>query len=123
MSSSIPRPKFLLDENVRVELVKFLKSQGFDVKLAPKAAPDLLLASLSKKEKRILVTNDEDFVEYTDNMVFSIVWLRIPQNDPKKLIASFQKLLSEFNNFRGKLIVLETGRWQDFPLAALLDSP
>ena len=40
MSSSTPnpKPKFLLDENVRIDLYKFLQSNDFDVKVAPKGA-------------------------------------------------------------------------------------
>lgn len=111
------KARFLLDENVRVELAKFLKAKNFDVKLAPKTASDATLSLISKKEKRILVTNDQDFIDCDKDTVFSLVWLIIPQNDPKTLTVSFQKLLSEFNNFRGRLVVLEAGKWQDFPLA------
>lgn len=56
MSLSTPNHKFLLDENVKAILSRFLKSEGFDVKLASKTAPDLKLASRSKEEQRILVS-------------------------------------------------------------------
>jgi len=118
MSSSTPnpKPKFLLDENVRSDLYKFLQSSGFDVKVAPRGTSDSYLASLSKEEKRILITNDEDFSDYPNDRIFSVIWLRIPQNDPKSLISSFNNLINEFEKFSGKLVVLEVENWKDFPL-------
>ena|SRR3989338_9894599 len=119
MSSSTPSPKFkfLLDENVRIDLYKFLQSNGFDIKAAPKGTSDSSLASLSKTEKRILVTNDEDFAEYSNDSLFSVIWLKIPQNDPESLISSFTKLLKEFSKFSSRLVVLEAENWKDFPLS------
>lgn len=108
--------KFLLDENVRIELAKFLKSKSFDIKFAPKSASDSTLTSISKKEKRILVTNDQDFIDYDKDKIFSLVWLRIPQNDAKLLVESFDKLLREFNDFSGNLIALNPDGWESFPL-------
>lgn len=116
MSSSIQAPKFLLDENVRVELFNYLKRKGVDVKLPPKSAPDWQVASLSLREQRVLVTNDEDFCEYAKDRVFSVVWLRLPQNDSEGLIKSFEKLLGSFKNFSDKLVVLGKGKWDEFPL-------
>jgi len=116
MSSSTQLPKFLLDENVKAVLSRFLKSEGFDVKLAPKTTSDSKLALISKKEARILVTNDEDFRWYNETQVFSIILLKIPQTDNQVLLESFTKLLSEFNKFIGRFVVLETDRWRDSPL-------
>lgn len=82
----------------------------------PKSTPDSGLANLSKREKLIIVTNDEDFTDYSKGEVFCIVWLRIPQSDPQTLISSFVKLLSEFTSFEGKLIVLKPNKWEDYPL-------
>ena len=69
MSSSASRSelKFLLDENVDARLGKFLKSEGFNVISAPKGFSNGKLAPISKSEKSILITNDEDF---TDPLVF-----------------------------------------------------
>ena len=116
MSSSTLNHKFLLDENVRVELAGFLKQKRFDVKLAAKSVPDIHNASISKKQRRILVTNDEDFTHYTSDEIFSVVWLRISQSDSHSLIASFEKLLNELKNFKGKVIVLTAKGWEEFPL-------
>jgi len=117
MPSSIPTHKFLLDENVRIELFKFLKNKGLNVKLAPKGASDEQLLSISKREKRILVTNDQDFVESAKEEVFSVVWLRIPQSSPEKLISSFENLVENLKDFSEMLIILRTNRWDELPLS------
>ena len=118
MSLSTPSlpPTFLFDENVRVELARVLKAEGFDVKVVPRSSPDDFAASVSKREERVLVTNDFDFCEYTKDEIFGVIWLRIPQNNPKELIASFGKLLNQLKVFSGRLITLEMSKWTDLPL-------
>lgn len=116
MSSSIPKVRFLLDENVRKELFTLLKKMRIPTRVAPKGASDETLASISLKEKRVIVTNDGDFSEHPKDTVFSIVWLRIPQNDPQSLLTMFDQLLKECDNFKGKLIVLKRNTWKDWPL-------
>ena len=116
MSSSTLSHKFLLDENVRVELARFLKQKRFDIKLAAKSVPDSHHAGISKQQRRILVTNDQDFTNYTTDEIFSVVWLRISQSDADSLITSFEKLLKELKTFKGKLIILNAIGWEEFPL-------
>ena len=116
MSSSIRKTQFLLDENVRKELLPFLQKMGFSAKVAPRGSSDEKLASISIRQKRVFVTNDEDFSEYPKNAIFSVVWLRIPQNDPQSLLRMFSKLIKECEYFKGKLIVLEKNIWKDVPL-------
>ena len=113
MSLSTPKlTKFLLDENVRLELYKLLEFLGIDIKLSPKGTTDVRLAEISLKEKRIIITNDQDFTEYPKNKIFSVIWLKIPQNDPNELVSSFKKLLDENTDFSGRLIILEPGKWE-----------
>ena len=116
MSSSTLNHKFLLDENVRVELYRFLKQHQFDVKLVTKSASDSQHTLVSKKQRRILVTNDQDFTHYATDEIFSVVWLRIDQSDASSLIASFEKLLKDLRTFKGKLIILTEKGWEEFPL-------
>lgn len=111
--------QFLLDENVRKELLPFLQKMGFSVRIAPKGSSDETLTSISIKEKRILVTNDEDFSEYPKSAIFAVVWLKIPQNDPKSLLKMFNQLIKECKDFKGKLIVLEKNKWKDWPLSTV----
>lgn len=116
MPLSIPNPSFLVDENVNSRLFKFLKSQHIDVKLAPTASTDKEIAQICLKDNRILITNDEDFLEYSAEDIYSVVWLKTPQNKPDILVKSFEKLLSECKNFSGKVIILSESDWQDLPL-------
>lgn len=113
MPLSTPNLKFLLDENVRIELSRFLKKQKLDFKLTPKGSTDKQVASISKTEQRILVTNDEDFQWFTKDQIYSIIWLWIPQNDPKSLISSFKKLIKECKVFSGKIITLTPKDWNE----------
>ena len=116
MPSSTLNLKFLLDENIRIELSRFLKDQGIDFKLVPKRATDKQLASISKAEERILVTNDEDFQWFTKEKIYCVIWLWIPQNDPKTLISSFKRLVKECKDFQGNIITLTPKDWNSTTL-------
>jgi len=119
MSSSVSRDnelKFLLVENIQKELLKFLKSKGYDVEFKPKGLSNGKLAELSKSERRVLVTNDEDFAEFTKEEIHSVVWLRIPQDEPEALPRAFSKLLDEREKFEGYVIVLEKEKTEVFQL-------
>ena len=117
MPLSIRALKFLLDENVRRELHTFLKQKGYDCILAPKATTDKKIATLSLRESRILVTNDEDFTEYTKGEVFCVIWLRLPQSKPEALLTSFQRLLRGQKHFSEKLFVVTQQKVDELPLA------
>ena len=116
-SSSTRTPhKFLLDENIQHTLLRFLKERTIDVTVVPKSATDAKVALISKNESRVLVTNDEDFVYYTKDKVFSVIWIRIPQNNVVALRTSFQKLVEKVRQFSGKLLVLRENDWEESPL-------
>lgn len=120
ISSSQSKPKFLIDENVRIELLRFLKKEGYDVKSPTKRVADTKIALTSKREKRILVTNDSDFTDpelYSQDEIFAVVWLQIPQSESSKLNVSFQRLLSEYKgNYKGKLFLLKEDSWEEYSL-------
>ena len=110
-----PSLKFLVDENVRLELSDFLKAHGIAFKLVPKGAADKEVSQLSKKVQLILVTNDLDFAHYPKTKIFSVVLLRLSQNDPEILLSSFAKILVR-EKFVGKLIVLSVNRIEEYNL-------
>jgi len=120
MSSSVLKKKelkFLLDENIKRELLESLKEQGFNVEFKPKGISNGKLAEFSKLEKRVFVTNDWDFTDkslYSKEKIFSVVWLRIPQNKPEVLLSSFSKLLKETKpeDFEGKIITLHEDKFE-----------
>ena len=108
--------KFLLDENVKKELLQFLK-KDFDVVFKSKQLDNGKLAEFSKSEQRIFVTNDWDFTDsslYSKEKIFSVVWLRVPQDNPKLLITAFSKLINENSSesFEGKFITLYEDRFE-----------
>jgi len=117
--------KFLLDENVDKRLEKFLKQEGFDVKAAPKTISNGKLAPFSKSEKRILVTNDADFTDswlFPKDKVFSVIWLRTPQEDVSVLLKSFSKLLKskeKLSDFEGCLITLKEDDFDVAPISSV----
>lgn len=108
LPASPSKVKFLLDENVKRRLERFLVSRGFDV-IIKRGVANGKLAGISKAENRVLVTNDDDFdnpLMYPREKVFSVVLLRIPQDEPKALIDSFSRMLEEDIVFEGNLMVL-----------------
>ncbi len=113
--------KFLLDENVKKELLEFLKSKGYDVIFKAKGLTNGKLAEYSKIEQRVLVTNDRHFTDsskFSKEDIFSIIWLKIPQDKVKLLLESFSKLLEEvpFNKFEGNLITLNENKFEIKPI-------
>ena len=70
MPSLTPIRKFLLDENVKAVLLKYLKSAGFEAKIIPKSIKDSEVAKISITEQRILITNDHDFQWYSKSQVY-----------------------------------------------------
>ncbi|MEK6826734.1 MAG: DUF5615 family PIN-like protein [Nanoarchaeota archaeon] len=119
-STSPSKIKFLRDENVKLGLEIFLKQQGVNIISKPKGISNGKLAEFSKSEKRVLVTNDEDFLEFGEEKIFSVVWLRIPQEKSESLLRAFSKLLKEKSSpegFEGSLITLNDERFEISPLS------
>ena len=128
MSSLVLRKKlkFLLDENVKKELLGFLKQQGLDVIFKPKKLSNGILAEFSKSEQRVLITNDKHFADssiFPKDKIFSIVLLKIPQDKTSILLKSFSILLedkSKPDDFEGFLIELkEEGKFKSSPIKTL----
>ncbi len=58
--------KFLTDENIAISVVKHLRNKGHDVKDVKEeslyGSPDKDIFELAKKENRIILTHDKDFI-------------------------------------------------------------
>ncbi|MEK6859544.1 MAG: DUF5615 family PIN-like protein [Nanoarchaeota archaeon] len=106
--------KFLLDENVKKRLLIFLKSCDCDVTFKQKGLSNGNLAEFSNSEHRVFVTNDNDFLECTKKDIFSIIFLKVPQDNEDLLISSFSKLLKEIKpeDFKGKLITIYENKFE-----------
>ena len=63
--------KFLTDENIAISVVKRLRNRGHDVKDVKEeslyGSPDKDIFELVKKENRIILTHDKDFIALTKN--------------------------------------------------------
>ncbi|MBI3618450.1 DUF5615 family PIN-like protein [Candidatus Peregrinibacteria bacterium] len=116
MSSSTPVIRFLLDENVRADVDRFFAGRKIDAKRLSKRSTDALIAAVSRKERRIVITNDEDFALLSSKQVHGVIWLRIPQSDGASLLKALEHLLVECRNFKGLRIELSAEHWRYFPL-------
>lgn len=109
--------KFIADENLGVEVPKFLRSLGIDiisvVEVAP-AKPDPDILSLANNQQRILVTLDKDFGElvFKEGLAhFGVILFRLRdesiENKKKvllKTLTSKQNFLGKFTTIKEKLI-------------------
>lgn len=62
-----------------------------------------------------VITNDNDFAEFSKEDIFSVIWLRIPQDKPQLLIDSFSRLLKQKSrpeDFKGKLITIYKNKFE-----------
>jgi predicted nuclease of predicted toxin-antitoxin system len=109
-------PSFLLDENVRAELDRFLTEREFVVRRLSKGAPDRMLSAVSRDERLVLVTNDADFATLRADAVHAVVLLRVPQRDAAGLLRAFRRLLTTDRRWEGRLFVLTAAKNRSLPL-------
>ena len=121
-SKSLSGPKFLLDENVNKRLARFLHIKGYFAIYAPMGVSNGRLAALSKQEELVLVTNDGDFanaLRFSKEHIFSVIWLKLPQEKPESLLHAFDRLLKKIGsagNFEGNTIVLTEEKIEIAPI-------
>jgi predicted nuclease of predicted toxin-antitoxin system len=91
--------KFLIDENIGLDVVRFLQEEGYNVALANEhefglADPEILRRALA--EKRIIITHDLDFGElvFEKNLPHAgVILLRLKINTVKLHIKALQSFL------------------------------
>lgn len=88
-----------------------------------KGSKDSQIATLSKKENRVLVTNDNDFIYYPKEKIHAVILLKVAQNKIESLIESFQKLLFENQKYKSQLIILKEKSWQKRDLSSTNSIP
>lgn len=113
--------KFLLDENIRIEVKEFLESKGFLTEYAPKGISNGKLASLAKEKKYVLVSRDHDFINsvlFPPNQFSGIIVLSVHPPTVEKLIKGSELLLSKVKEFEGKLFVVKEDEFEVFPKMA-----
>lgn len=106
--------KLLVDENVRREIVEFLKEAGHDVKRLKAGVSDTEVAEAAAEEKRIIITHDLDFADifaYPPEKYFGIVVLRISPPLANVAATALDHLFSTLKpeEFHQRLIILEAG--------------
>jgi predicted nuclease of predicted toxin-antitoxin system len=105
--------KFLLDENVRIEVKEFLEAKGFEVEYAPKTLTNAEVTSLAKEKSMILLTHD---VHFSDTLLYppeeyaGIVLIEIPPSMLKEILSMLERLLNQVKEFSGKLVIVEIGK-------------
>lgn len=103
-------PKFLLDENIRIEIEEFLKSKGFSAEYAAKGVSNGRLALLAKEKSLVLVSRDSDFLNrsiFPPKEFSGIIVFVIHPPTVEKLVKALSSLLAEVKVFKGKLFVVD----------------
>ena len=117
--SSKTTVRFLVDENLPVSLVEFLKSMGFDALRASdaglKGAKDEEIASFALRNGYVVITLDKDFGYIYHHLYrgqLTIVLLRPKIPTPRAVIALVESMLRSIDIARyiGRLIVVTEGR-------------
>ena len=92
--------KLLTDENIDVEVLHYLRNEGFDVfdikeeRLFGLLDRDIL--SVAYQNNRVVISQDSDFgtLIYRDNLPFyGIIYLRPGHQDPTTHIQTFKDIL------------------------------
>lgn len=113
------KPKFLIDQNISLKTVLFLKQLGFDVKslgdLGLKGKSDQEIVNISKTEDRIIITFDKDFGEiyyFSERGKITAIVLYLDNQIPDNVNDVLQKFLSsvDWTAIRNKLVILYIDR-------------
>jgi len=117
---SLSDQKFLLDENVHARLLTSLERKDIAIEAVGKGEKDATIAQQTRKEQRVLITNDSDFIrpeKYGKGDIYAVVWLRIPQRDVESLTSSFEQFLRQYEgSIQDTLIVLKPGSWDTYEI-------
>jgi predicted nuclease of predicted toxin-antitoxin system len=111
--------KFKIDENLPVEVADVLNSAGHNALTISDqqmvGADDSQIASVCKRERRVLITLDLGFADirqYPPREFTGIIVLRLNQQDKDRVIQITEKLLSILNTdaLKKKLWIVEEHR-------------
>lgn len=110
--------KFLIDENIGLEVTEFLSAEGHDAKRVPPGIKNGEVIKLALNEKRILVTSDVHFsniLMYPPHKFCGIIRFKIHPPSVSKEIAALKKLLKRFSSlseFNKRLFVVEESEFR-----------
>lgn len=107
--------KFLADENIAFSVVKALKRRGADVKSVRdyglREAKDIRLVELSRREGRIILSHDKDFIDLFESqrLAFSVIVIRLSDVRPslvKQALLEFLDAVSA-EDLNDRLAIIE----------------
>ncbi len=113
--------KFIADECVGEKTIKFLRALGYEVNsvwdLNLKGAPDEKLIQRAIKDKRIFITEDQNFTNiilYPPHLHRGIIVLKISLKIQKEVWFVLKELLFEFksSDFEKTLIIVDKNRFR-----------
>lgn len=113
--------KFLLDANMPRSTKAVLEQHGFDTvavrDILPPATPDSVIYDLAKREDRILITRDHDFLNillYPPAQAPGIIVVKVQRLTAKAINALLLDFLSRVPEpqIKNALIVLEPHRYR-----------
>ena len=97
---SVKDLKYLTDENIDVELLEFLREQGFDVFDIKEAKlfrlPDRKILEMAHEEQRVVISQDSDFgtLIFRDSVPFwGIIYLRPGHASPDTHVQTMKTIL------------------------------
>ena len=113
--------RFLVDENVDVGLISFLRRLRHDARRVPSGAGNGFVFALAGKESRILITHDSNFSNserYPPEKSAGIIWLKIEPRDLGLIQRALAKLLLRIfshRQFAEKLWIVGAGEFESMP--------
>ena len=105
--------RLLADENIRAELVTWLRAAGHDVAVVPRGVANGAVLTLASDERRTLLTHDKDFAALWISgrkPPYGIIHLRIHPPEVTRLTTALAAALPALRpgSFEGRLIIVET---------------
>ena len=102
--------KFLLDENIRIEIKEFLASKGLSAEYAAKGTKNGKLASLAREKSLVLLSRDSDFLNramFPPKEFCGIAVFLIHPPTVEKLTSALSSLLADVSEFKGKIFIVD----------------
>jgi len=100
---------FLLDENVPVSLVKFLKDSGLEVRRVSeikRGAGDQEVVRFAKELGAVVVTLDSDFTRLCFLGNIPVILIKVHPRIPGKIVRSVRTFLKTFRKHRSGLLII-----------------
>jgi len=111
--------RFLVDENLPISLVEFLKSMGFEAHrvsdIGLRGAKDEEIASFAVRNGYVVMTLDKDFGYIYQRLYrgrLTVVLLRPKVPTPERVVALVESMLRrvDITNYMGRLMVVTERR-------------